>query len=95
MKQRTCLVTGGAGFIGSYVVKSLMDRGHRAVSFDMRDTSPWLKTILSERQQTEMIALTGDITDPRALERAVEEHGAGLLCSINTARQANSLESIH
>ena len=28
------LVTGGAGFIGSYVVDKLIERGHKPVIFD-------------------------------------------------------------
>lgn len=34
MKKQTVLVTGGAGFIGSHVIKKLCDRGHIVVAVD-------------------------------------------------------------
>jgi nucleoside-diphosphate-sugar epimerase len=34
--DRPVLVTGGTGFIGSYVVKALLESGRRVVAFDVR-----------------------------------------------------------
>jgi dTDP-glucose 4,6-dehydratase len=32
--METCLVTGGAGFIGSWLCESLVSKGHRAICID-------------------------------------------------------------
>lgn len=45
----TTLVTGGAGFIGSYIVRMLAERGDDVVSFDTREPDPearwWLRAV--------------------------------------------------
>lgn len=41
MSTKTVLVTGGAGFIGSYVRERLMDDGHHVVSFDHNIPAEW------------------------------------------------------
>jgi UDP-glucose 4-epimerase len=43
--QRTILVTGGSGFIGSYLLRSLSERGDRVINLDVREPGPeaaWL-----------------------------------------------------
>ena len=47
--SRTILVTGGCGFIGSYIVRSLVERGDRVICFDIQpprtETAWWLSTV--------------------------------------------------
>src|SRR5579875_1352164 len=44
--QRPVLVTGGTGFIGSYVVRTLLDQGRRVCLFDSSDLSPEARFVL-------------------------------------------------
>ena len=37
---RTILVTGGSGFIGSYVLRRLAERGDTVLNFDVREPGP-------------------------------------------------------
>tara|TARA_R110001583_G_scaffold53069_1_gene164125 strand:+ start:1021 stop:1239 length:219 start_codon:yes stop_codon:yes gene_type:complete len=34
VKTKKCLVTGGMGFIGSHIVESLLESGHRVIVLD-------------------------------------------------------------
>lgn len=58
------LVTGGSGFVGANLVKTLLDRGHHVRSFD-RAPSPL-------PQHPQLDVLQGDITDKAVCEAAVE-----------------------
>lgn len=49
---RTVLVTGGSGFIGSYLLKLLSERGDRVINVDVREPGPeaaWLLGRVAER----------------------------------------------
>lgn len=67
------LVTGGSGFVGANLVRTLLERGHQVRSFD-RAPSP-----LPEHPKLEV--LQGDITDKAVCEAAV----AGIDTIIHTA----------
>lgn len=50
--RKTVLVTGGSGFIGSYVLRRLAGRGDRVINFDVREPGPeaawWLESVSDE-----------------------------------------------
>jgi uncharacterized protein YbjT (DUF2867 family) len=61
------LVTGGAGFMGSHLVDSLLKQRHLVRVLD--DSSNGKRENLPQ----EIHLLQGDVTDPRAVEEAFED----------------------
>lgn len=67
-KKALCLVTGGAGFIGSHMVEALLKRGYRVRVFDNLSTG-LLSNIAFAQKNLEF--QKGDIRDERAVRRAM------------------------
>lgn len=64
------LVTGGTGFIGSYVAKDLLEHGHNVVAYDLSTDT----RILQKLGVADDVAVRrGDVTDPTDVIRAVRE----------------------
>ncbi len=69
MSPRSCLVTGGAGFIGSHIAEALVRRGDRVRVLDNLSTGRF-ENLSSFAADVEFIQ--GDLTDLPLVERAVE-----------------------
>ncbi len=67
--MQQCLVTGGAGFIGSHLVEGLLARGHQVRVLDDLSTGK-LANLKAVRDRVEVVE--GSITDPAAVARAVQ-----------------------
>jgi dTDP-glucose 4,6-dehydratase len=66
----TCLVTGGAGFLGSHLCEALMERGHRVICVDNLDTGS-LQNI--ERFEGEAFEFCmHDVTRPLYVEEPID-----------------------
>ncbi len=65
MNAATCLVTGGAGFIGSHLVDALINAGHTVSVYDN------LATGKRENVHSSATLHPGDIRDRAALQRAM------------------------
>ena len=63
MTQRNILVTGGAGFIGSAVVRRLVGRGHRVVNLDSLTYSGNLASLESVADAPNYRFVKADIAD--------------------------------
>jgi len=71
--SETVLVTGGTGFIGSYAVADLLDRGHDVVAYDISTDTEILEQLGVAEETT---VRRGDLADPTDVVRAVKETGA-------------------
>jgi dTDP-glucose 4,6-dehydratase len=66
----TCLVTGGAGFLGSHLCDELLRRGHRVICVDNLETGS-LRNIQHIRVP-EFVHLNVDIVDPYTVDESVD-----------------------
>jgi dTDP-glucose 4,6-dehydratase len=66
----TCLVTGGAGFLGSHLCDELLDRGHRVICVDNLETGSLanIEHIRDER----FVHLNLDIIEPYFVEEQID-----------------------
>ena len=69
MKKRV-LVTGGAGYIGSFVVNMLLDRGYNVVVLDKLLYGN--KGLNSFRGRENLEFILGDVTDQETVDKAIE-----------------------
>jgi len=71
--ERPVLVTGGTGFIGTYVVQALLESGRRVVAFDVRGLTPEGHFVLADRAG-EVMFEEGSIDDWSRVLHVVSEH---------------------
>ncbi len=69
------LLTGAKGFIGSWIVKVLVERGHAPWIYDLDTEAHRLEALLRPPQLERLRFVLGDVTSLDDLERAVVEHG--------------------
>ena len=72
MSSPTVLVTGGTGFIGSYMATDLVKEGHDVVAYDLSTDTDILEKL---GVADEVTVRRGDVTDPTDVLRAVRETG--------------------
>jgi dTDP-glucose 4,6-dehydratase len=66
----TCLVTGGAGFLGSHLCDELLRRGHRVICVDNLETGSL--TNIEHIRVPEFVHLNTDIITPYFVDEAVD-----------------------
>ncbi len=91
----TVLVTGGTGFIGSYVAEDLIEHGHEVVAYDLStDTRIIEKLDIAE----EVEVRRGDVSDPTDVMRALTEtdatHVIHLAALLTNSARANPRATI-
>ena len=71
--SHTVLVTGGSGFIGTYLLRRLVERGDRAINFDVRPPGPtaewWYGPAADQIQFVQ-----GGVDDLSGVMAAVKQH---------------------
>ena len=67
------LITGGAGFVGSFLIRSLLKRNEKVVIIDTNLETPSMKEILTPAEQQQVRQIRGDIADPVSFYRTVKE----------------------
>jgi dTDP-glucose 4,6-dehydratase len=66
----TCLVTGGAGFLGSHLCEELLARGHRVICVDNLETGSLIN--IAHVRDPNFIHLNVDIIDPYFVDEPVD-----------------------
>ena len=67
------LVTGGAGFIGSAVVRAAIAQGHSVVNVDKLTYAACLDNVASVADNESYVFFQGDICDRAAMDRILKE----------------------
>jgi dTDP-glucose 4,6-dehydratase len=66
----TCLVTGGAGFLGSHLCDELLRRGHRVICVDNLETGTLAN--IEHIRAPDFVHLNLDITEPYFVEEPID-----------------------
>jgi nucleoside-diphosphate-sugar epimerase len=74
-RRNRFLITGAKGFIGSWIVRVLLEQGERPLVFDVETESHRLRALLSEDEFASLPFVLGDVTKLEDVDRAVAEHG--------------------
>ncbi|MCE9528326.1 MAG: NAD(P)-dependent oxidoreductase [Planctomycetales bacterium] len=71
--NKSVLVTGGGGFIGTWVLRELLSRGMRPVVFDLqKNAERWERVLGRSAADVEFVA--GSLLDKALLKSTVEKH---------------------
>jgi UDP-glucose 4-epimerase len=70
--MKHCLVTGGAGFIGSHLAEELLARGHRVSVIDNESTGSFAN-LAAVKDHPRFRYTKGSVTDAELVRRAVED----------------------
>ena len=74
MTSGRTLVTGALGCVGAWTMRALLDDGEDPVGYDLGEDDSRLRLILDDRERQRVTLVSGDVTDPDALGRALDEH---------------------
>jgi UDP-glucuronate 4-epimerase len=69
------LVTGAMGFIGSWVVRSLVREGQPVIALDASQDDHRLRLIMDDEALSQINMVRGDITDLSLVEKTIKDQG--------------------
>ena len=79
MTKQTLLITGGAGFIGSAVVRLAVSQGFRVVNVDALTYAASLTNVASVEDHPDYCLEKADVRDRASLERVFQDHQPALV----------------
>lgn len=71
-----CLVTGGSGFVGAYVVRDLLEQGWEVAAYDLQPDLALIEQVTDAQHLERLRVVKGNVLDQTALDAALQEHGA-------------------
>jgi len=92
MTGRTVLVTGGTGFLGSYIVEDFIEHGHEVVAYDL-STDDRILSKLGVADEVEI--RRGDVSEATDVIRAVKETGATHIVHLAALLTNNARDNPH
>lgn len=69
------LMTGGYGFIGAWIARSLLARGDAVFAYDLREDPRRLQQLMPEADVAKVTFVKGDVCDLAGLDAACRTHG--------------------
>lgn len=88
------LITGGTGFLGSYVCKRLIDGGHNVVCYDYIPNGNSIQQVLNEDEMRRVKLVRGDIADYINLSRTCAESKIDIIIHLAALLQSDSEANI-
>lgn len=73
MEKKTFFVTGGSGFLGINLIRNLLARGHKVVSYDVE--------AFEYPEKDKITSVVGDIRDPELLEKSMKGSDIVIHCA--------------
>lgn len=90
--NRTILVTGCAGFIGSHVTDELLEAGYRVIGYDAFTYAGKESNLKKANEYSTFTLIRGDITDSSLLSSTIKKYSVD--CIINLAAETHVDNSI-
>lgn len=93
VRNKSVLVTGGAGFIGSHLVDRLIDEGaERVVAVDSFFLGKERNLEDAKAKDADLLVINQDVTDEEAMDRIISENGTDIVFNLAVIPLPASLE---